>query len=97
MIEAMTACPACGGSGGGPFGRVGSAWDDESYECPRCRGAGVVQVTAELAATGSSPRPLAKGASRRPAAPAPALEKRGPVSTRPVAVKNAKGVSGKAR
>ena len=37
-------CPACGGAGGGPFGRAGSAWDTEDYECPRCRGTGVLGV-----------------------------------------------------
>lgn len=38
-------CPACGGAGGGPFGRAGSAWDVESYECPRCEGTGRVALT----------------------------------------------------
>jgi len=33
-------CPSCGGAGGGPFGRAGSAWDDEEYVCPRCKGKG---------------------------------------------------------
>jgi hypothetical protein len=33
-------CPSCGGSGGGPFGRPGSAWDTEDYVCPRCKGMG---------------------------------------------------------
>jgi hypothetical protein len=36
-------CPACGGSGGGPFGRAGSGWDIESYECPRCEGWGYIR------------------------------------------------------
>jgi DnaJ-class molecular chaperone len=40
-------CPACGGAGGGPFGRAGSAWDTEDYVCPRCKGAGVVSVRSE--------------------------------------------------
>jgi hypothetical protein len=35
-------CPACGGAGGGPFGRAGSAWDDEEYVCSRCEGVGFV-------------------------------------------------------
>ncbi len=35
-------CPACGGAGGGPFGRAGSAWDDEAFVCARCEGAGVL-------------------------------------------------------
>lgn len=38
------ACPSCGGAGGGPFGRAGSAWDDEEYVCPRCEGAGVIAL-----------------------------------------------------
>jgi hypothetical protein len=38
------ACPSCGGAGGGPFGRVGSAWDDEAYVCPRCKGAGALAL-----------------------------------------------------
>jgi hypothetical protein len=33
-------CPACGGAGGGPFGRAGGAWDDEEYVCPKCAGRG---------------------------------------------------------
>ena len=37
-------CPACGGAGGGPFGRAGSAWDDDGYVCPRCKGAGVIAL-----------------------------------------------------
>ncbi len=37
-------CPACGGAGGGPIGRAGSAWDDEDYVCPRCKGAGVIAL-----------------------------------------------------
>jgi len=37
-------CPSCGGAGGGPFGRVGSAWDDEDYVCPRCKGVGAIAV-----------------------------------------------------
>jgi hypothetical protein len=43
-VEGVTdpTCPSCGGSGGGPFGRAGSAWDTDDYECPRCRGTGVL-------------------------------------------------------
>jgi hypothetical protein len=37
-------CPSCGGAGGGPFGRAGSAWDDETYVCPRCKGAGALAL-----------------------------------------------------
>ncbi len=40
------ACKACGGSGGGPFGRAGSAWDDDAYVCPRCEGAGIAVEAA---------------------------------------------------
>lgn len=40
--EEKVTCPSCGGAGGGPFGRAGSAWDDEDYVCPRCKGAGVI-------------------------------------------------------
>jgi hypothetical protein len=38
------ACPSCGGAGGGPFGRAGSAWDDEEYVCPRCKGVGAIML-----------------------------------------------------
>src|SRR4029434_2423931 len=38
----MDACPACGGSGGGPFGPPNSAWDREDYVCKRCAGSGVI-------------------------------------------------------
>lgn len=44
MLRMEEECTACGGSGGGPFGRAGSAWDDESYECPRCEGTGRLHV-----------------------------------------------------
>jgi Zn-finger nucleic acid-binding protein len=57
-------CPACGGGGGGPFGRSGSAWDVETYVCPRCEGLGVVVDGVVLA------RPLAK-ARTEPAERAP--------------------------
>jgi DnaJ-class molecular chaperone len=40
--EEKVPCPSCGGAGGGPFGRAGSAWDDEEYMCPRCEGTGVI-------------------------------------------------------
>ncbi|MBX3233034.1 MAG: hypothetical protein KIT84_12760 [Labilithrix sp.] len=40
-------CPSCGGAGGGPFGRAGSAWDDEEYVCPRCEGQGMIEVGVE--------------------------------------------------
>jgi hypothetical protein len=79
MIEPMTECPACGGSGGGPFGPRGSAWDIETYACLRCGGDGVVAAEPALVAEA---RPLAKGTARRPEV---IVEKRGPVSTRPAA------------
>ncbi|MBL8609103.1 MAG: hypothetical protein JNL38_17380 [Myxococcales bacterium] len=40
-------CPSCGGAGGGPFGPAGSAWDDESWVCPRCEGTGALVVAGE--------------------------------------------------
>ena len=49
---ASAVCPACGGAGGGPFGRAGSGWDREDYVCARCKGVG--SLTVEAAAT---PRP----------------------------------------
>jgi hypothetical protein len=61
-----TSCPSCGGSGGGPFGPPGSAWDTEAYVCPRCRGAGVLPVTAEGPASSRGPG-VAKAASAPPA------------------------------
>lgn len=42
--ENCISCPACGGAGGGPFGRAGGAWDDEDFVCPRCKGAGVIAL-----------------------------------------------------
>jgi hypothetical protein len=54
----VMACPACGGAGGGPFGRAGNGWDVETYECPRCQGAGVVSVRDEEArAAAAASRP----------------------------------------
>ena len=80
------ACPACGGGGGGPFGRAGSPWDVETYECPRCRGSGVVSgVDPALA------RPLAKGASKPPSV---VVERRGVVSTRPAPRRAPSGTGG---
>ncbi len=60
MSDERESCPACGGSGGGPFGRPGSVWDDESYLCFRCEGEGRVRVVV------ASPRPLAKATGEAP-------------------------------
>ena len=58
-------CPACGGAGGGPFGRANSGWDIESYECLRCDGNGWVSARDEeerAALAASAPRTgIAKG------------------------------------
>jgi hypothetical protein len=50
----LTVCPSCGGAGGGPTGRAGSAWDDEDYVCPRCEGAGTIPLAhaAEVVVAG---------------------------------------------
>ena len=48
--DEMVSCPSCGGAGGGPFGRAGSAWDDEDYVCPRCEGRGLVRLVKDEAA-----------------------------------------------
>jgi hypothetical protein len=66
MVVETVPCPACGGAGGGPLGRAGTAWDDESYVCPRCEGEGVVRASPEV------PRPgIVKAAEA-----APHIEKR---------------------
>jgi len=72
MRSDETSCPACGGAGGGPFGPPGSAWDDEAYVCPRCRGTGVVAEGRAVA------RPLAKarGEPGGAATPMPARDAR---------------------
>ena len=57
----MTDCPSCGGAGGGPVGRAGSAWDDEGYTCPRCEGVGAICVIT------SAPRPGITKAAPTPA------------------------------
>lgn len=70
MRSAGTECPVCGGSGGGPFGPPGSAWDTEAYVCPRCEGLGVLRETVAVPALAEAPlvRPLAKGrADAKPA------------------------------
>ena len=43
-VEERSPCPACGGAGGGPIGRAGSAWDSEDYVCTRCEGEGMVRA-----------------------------------------------------
>ena len=48
-FEERIPCPACGGAGGGPFGRAGSAWDSEDYVCSRCKGEGVVLLADDVA------------------------------------------------
>jgi hypothetical protein len=58
MGDDRVTCPACGGAGGGPFGPPGSAWDVESYECPRCGSLGVVPLSH--AGPTAVARPLAK-------------------------------------
>ena len=55
MSDERTSCLACGGAGGGPFGRAGSVWDTEDYVCPRCRGTGAERL--EVTAAASIPRP----------------------------------------
>ncbi len=50
-------CPSCGGAGGGPFGRVGSAWDDEEYVCPRCKGVGAIALDDVMTAMPPVVRP----------------------------------------
>jgi hypothetical protein len=52
-------CPACGGAGGGPFGRANSGWDIETYECPRCGGRGYILEAVGDAAE-APPPPLPK-------------------------------------
>ena len=59
------ACPACGGAGGGPFGRAGSVWDDEEYVCPRCKGAMEIPLPPRQK---SPPLPPAQSKPPRPAA-----------------------------
>ncbi len=48
-VEERVPCPSCGGAGGGPFGRAGSAWDSEDYVCSRCKGEGMILVADETA------------------------------------------------
>lgn len=67
------ACPSCGGSGGGPFGRPGSAWDVEDYVCPRCHGVGTLAEAPPNSQDARSVRPgIVKTA---PPAAAPVADK----------------------
>ena len=63
--DEMITCPACGGAGGGPFGRAGTGWDVETYECFRCQGAGVVSMAEEEARAIAKPG-IAKAQPPRP-------------------------------
>jgi hypothetical protein len=69
--EGERECPACGGAGGGPFGRAGSGWDVETYECPRCEGWGYLRAGAANAANDEAldvkPRPGIAKTTPRPA------------------------------
>jgi hypothetical protein len=76
-------CPSCGGAGGGPFGRPGSAWDTEAYVCPRCRGLGTLRATAP------TEHRLAKAPAERAATLVPAA-KPGIAGTRPGVAKRGK-------
>jgi hypothetical protein len=67
--ERKHTCPACGGAGGGPFGRAGSAWDTEDYMCLRCKGLGVVPDRAEEI-------PVGRPGVAKAAVPLPADRKR---------------------
>ena len=60
--EERIPCPACGGAGGGPFGRAGSAWDDEDYVCPRCKGAGAIALDDVMIRPGLAKVPAAAAA-----------------------------------
>ena len=84
MTESEGTCPACGGSGGGPFGPAGSAWDDEAYRCPACKGLGVVAVIGPATAMAANAlAPLSKASKRQAPAPAAAQERATLARTRP--------------
>jgi hypothetical protein len=53
-------CPACGGAGGGPFGRANSGWDIETYECPRCEGRGYLLDAIATVDADDMPPPIAR-------------------------------------
>jgi hypothetical protein len=57
--DRVATCPACGGAGGGPFGRAGSAWDDEGYVCSRCKGTGMIALDDVMIRPGLAKAPLA--------------------------------------
>lgn len=59
------ACPACGGAGGGPFGKAGSAWDDEEYICPKCAGEGVIPLPGVVKATPPVANPAVEEKKRK--------------------------------
>jgi hypothetical protein len=56
--EQKMPCPACGGAGGGPFGRAGSAWDDENFVCTRCKGAGMIAMDDVMVRPGLAKAPV---------------------------------------
>ena len=59
----LVTCPSCGGAGGGPFGRAGSAWDTEEFVCPRCKGVGALSPEELIATQAERVRPgIAKAA-----------------------------------
>ena len=65
-FDDMVSCPSCGGAGGGPFGRAGSAWDEEEYVCPRCVGRGAVSAQPPVGKPGvAKAAPLAAPIKRR--------------------------------
>lgn len=66
----MVKCTSCGGSGGGPFGPPGSAWDREEWRCPRCSGTGKVEATRADAEGPGVAKPEPPGAAQPEAQPA---------------------------
>jgi hypothetical protein len=70
MSDERASCLACGGAGGGPFGRAGSAWDTEDYVCPRCRGTGAERLDVTVSASASASPALARpGVAKVPNVP----------------------------
>ena len=73
----LVACPSCGGAGGGPFGRAGSAWDDDEYVCPRCKGVGAIALDDVMVSSPPSPQSQRPGLVRAvPEVVAPPTEKK---------------------